>query len=103
MQELGLGAVDPALEQSCRAAAGGALGPRELLGVEPENLADARGNAEWREESGRMKAAAMELPRRDAADATRDLIGDGDREDELEAGHRAQAGEREGRRHRRAT
>ena len=63
VQELGLRAVHPALEQSGRAAAGRAFGPGEPLRVEPEDLADAGGDAKRREESGRMKAAAMELAR----------------------------------------
>jgi hypothetical protein len=63
VQELGLCAVHPALEQSCRAAPGRALSPGEPLRVEAENPADACGDAKRCEEAGRMKAAAMELAR----------------------------------------
>ena len=58
------------------------------------------GDAERREEPGRMKAAPMELPGRHAADAARDLVGDRDRQNQLASGHRPRLGERERGRHR---
>jgi hypothetical protein len=53
------------------------------LRIEAENLADPRGDPKWREEAGRVKATPMELTRCHAADTTRDLVGDGDRQNQL--------------------
>ena len=55
----------------------------------------AHGNAERSEESGRMKAAAMELPGRHAADAAGDLVGDRDRQNQSRPRHRPRLGKRE--------
>ena len=80
VQKLRLRTVHPALEEPGGATAGRAGGPGQLLDAEPEDLSRAHGNAERREESGRMKAAAMELPGRHAAHAAGDLVGDRDRQ-----------------------
>ena len=62
MQKLCLRTIYPALEQTGRAAAGRAFGPRQTLRIEAENPPDARGDPKRREQSRRMKAAAMNCP-----------------------------------------
>ena len=52
------------------------------VGVQTEQPARQIGRAERAEESGRMKAALVELTGRHAADAAGDLVADGDRGDE---------------------
>ena len=89
VQKLRLRPIDPALEESGGTTAGRARRPGQLLDTEPEDLSRAHGDAERREEPGRMKAAAMELPGRHAAHAAGDLVGDRDRENELASTQRS--------------
>src|SRR5262252_3862125 len=88
VKEFRLRAVDPAFENSRREAAADAGGARRLAGVELQKARGEIGDAERREEPGRMEAAPMELTRRDAAGAARDLVAEGDGRDQLAAGDR---------------
>src|SRR3569833_1176355 len=76
MQELRLRAVDPALQQARGEAAGDARGIVHLRCGQAEQPPGEPGRTESGEEPGRMKAAAVELPRRYAADPAGDLIAD---------------------------
>ncbi len=86
MQELRLRAVDPALQNARRAAAYDPGCVHELLLAEAQHATGQIGDAERREQARRMKAAAMELARRDAADPARDFVADRDGGDQLLAG-----------------
>jgi hypothetical protein len=86
MQELRLRAVDPALQNARRAAAYNPGCVHEMLLGEAQHATGQVRDAEWREQACRMKAAAMELPRRDAADPARNFVADRDGSDQLLAG-----------------
>jgi hypothetical protein len=102
VQELGVGAVDPALEDACREAAADAGRARGALRVEPQGAAGEIRGPERGEETGRMKAALVELSRGHAAHPARDLVADRDRRDQVAAREVEHLCQRQGRRDRRA-
>src|SRR4051812_14481388 len=74
MQELGLRAVDPALEDAGSEAADDSRGIDELQTVQTEDAPGEISGAERREQAGGVKSAPMKLTGRNAADAARDLV-----------------------------
>ena len=87
MQEFRLRPIHPALENARGKTAADASRPRQRVGVEAQQLAGEVGDAERREQSARMESETMELAGRDAADAARDLVADGDCGDQIAPGH----------------
>ncbi len=59
-----------------------------VVAIEAEQPADRVGHAERREQRRRVQAALVELSGRDAAGAARDLVGDGDGQQQVAAGDR---------------
>src|SRR3954451_16177769 len=93
MKKLGVRAVRPALEQASGEAATRAGGGRELRRIQPNQLAGAKRDPEWRKQPGRVKSAPMKLSCGHAADATGHLVGDRDGQNQIASGDWSRFGE----------